>query len=272
MSLFDLAPYGIITGYALGALGNFLAFPAGKETTRKLASLCTIAGFAMHSLYMLALLLVRHASELSKGDFLQIMAWCLLLVYYVCWRRWRLAYLSLTVAPFSLLLCIASLGAESVKAALPATLGSLFFLLHIGSLFLAFALLASGFGAAVFFLHMEGKIKNKSGFSAFDDTLPALATFDTVNSKAVLWGFPLYTLGIITGFIWARITWGHMLSWDPKELCSLGIWFFFALLFHQRLALGWRGKKAAVMLIWLFAVSLLSVMANFFLVSHHSFF
>jgi len=272
MGLFDLAPYGIIAGYACGALGSFLALPAGKEGFRKPASICTMAGFAMHSLYMLALLLTRNASELSRGDFLQLLAWCLLLVYGVCWRKWRQAYLSLTVAPFALLLCIASLGADSVRAALPSTLGPLFFLLHIGSLFLAFALLASGFGAALLFLHMEHKIKRKAGFSAFDDSLPALAAFDALIRKAVLWGFPLYTLGIVAGFIWARITWGHMLSWDPKELFSLGIWFLFALLFHQRLALGWQGKRAALTLIGLFAISLLSVMANFFLVSHHSFF
>ena len=272
MSLFDLAPYGITGGYALGALGNFLALPLAKEAVRKLASLCIMAGFAMHSMYMLALLLLRHASELSKGDFLQFMAWCLLLVYYVCRRRWRLAYLSLTLAPCALLLCIASLRADSVKAALPSTLGPLFFLLHIASVFLALALLASGFGVAIFFLRMENKIKNRADFSAFDDRLPALSTCDMVNAKAVLWGFPLYTLGIVAGFLWAKISWGHMLSWDPKELFSLGIWFLFALLFHQRLALGWQGKKAALMLIGLFTVSLLSVMANFFLVSHHSFF
>ena len=272
MGLFDLAPYGIIAGYALGALGNFFALPANKEGVRKLASVCTLAGFAVHSLYMLAVLLTRNASDVSKGDFLQLMAWCLVLVYCVCWRKGRLTYLSLTVAPFALLLCIASFGAESVRATLPPTLAPLFLLLHIGSLSLAFALLAGGFGAALLFLHMENKIKSKAGFSAFDDSLPALSAFDAVNGKAVLWGFPLYTLGIAAGFIWAGITWGHMLSWDPKELLSLGIWFLFALLFHQRLALGWQGKKAAVMLIGLFAASFVSVMANFFLISHHSFF
>jgi ABC-type transport system involved in cytochrome c biogenesis permease subunit len=50
------------------------------------------------------------------------------------------------------------------------------------------------------------------------------------------------------------------------------VWFLYALLFHQRVMLGWRGRKTAVLLIWVFAISVVSLVGiNFLAPSHHSF-
>jgi ABC-type transport system involved in cytochrome c biogenesis permease subunit len=85
-------------------------------------------------------------------------------------------------------------------------------------------------------------------------------------------GFPLYTIGILSGFIWAAFTWKRMFSWDPKEVVSLIIWLVFAYLFHQRLAIGWNGRKPAKTAIWLFVVVIASMLfINFFVPTHHRF-
>lgn len=274
MSLSDLVSYTVIVLYAVGAAFAFAGAPSSQRGgLRGLGSAFTMAGFALHSGLMLLLLLTRPLDALSKGDFLQLMSWCVLLVWFLSWRWLRLPFLALTVAPLALLLYIASLGLGGVEGGVPTRLGSLFALLHLGALFTSFALLALGFGAALLFLHMEKKIKGKAAFSEFDRELPALSTFDAVNKWVVGLGFPLYTLGLASGFAWARMTWGHTFSWDPKELTSFVVWFLFALLFHQRMALGWRGRKAAVMLLAIFALSVFSVVGvNFFMESHHSFF
>lgn len=146
-----------------------------------------------------------------------------------------------------------------------------FFLLHIGTLFGSLAFMSAGFGAGIVFLVLENKIKSKQPLSGFQRDLPALATFDKVNKLSVFFGFPLFAIGVVSGFIWAEIVWGRSFSGDPKEIFSLGILVLYAIFFHQRMALGWQGKKTAVMAILIFAVSLVSLYANTILHTHHSF-
>jgi len=128
------------------------------------------------------------------------------------------------------------------------------------------------FGAGLAFLYMEKKIKGKERLKALDRDLPSLSAFDRANAIAVALGFPLYTLGLVTGFIWAPSAWNQTFTWDPKEIVALAIWFPFAFLFHQRLAFGWRGRKPAVLAIWVFVLCIVSmVVVNFLVPSHHSF-
>jgi len=70
---------------------------------------------------------------------------------------------------------------------------------------------------------------------------------DDITYRSIAVGFPLLTLGIITGAIWADSAWGTYWSWDPKETWSLITWFVYALYLHSRLMRGWRGRKTAVL-------------------------
>ena len=51
------------------------------------------------------------------------------------------------------------------------------------------------------------------------------------------------TIGLITGMIYAKAIWGRFWGWDPKEVWSAITWLFYAALLHERLAVGWRGKR-----------------------------
>jgi len=78
------------------------------------------------------------------------------------------------------------------------------------------------------------------------------------------------TVGLITGFVYAKALWGKFWSWDPKEIWSGITWLLYAALLHERLAVGWRGKKSAVMAIIGFAFLLFTFLGvNFFLKGHH---
>lgn len=102
------------------------------------------------------------------------------------------------------------------------------------------------FCAGVLYLLQERLIKSKS-FGRLSRMLPSLQVLDEVNYRALTVGFPLLTAGIITGSIWANCAWGSYWSWDPKETWSLITWLLYAALLHQRLTVGWRGRRAAVM-------------------------
>jgi cytochrome c-type biogenesis protein CcsB len=78
---------------------------------------------------------------------------------------------------------------------------------------------------------------------------PNLKILDDLNYRSIMVGFPMLTLGIITGAAWANYAWGTYWSWDPKETWSLITWFMYAAFLHARFTAGWRGKKAAVLAI-----------------------
>ncbi|WP_218082932.1 c-type cytochrome biogenesis protein CcsB [Anthocerotibacter panamensis] len=70
-------------------------------------------------------------------------------------------------------------------------------------------------------------------------------TLDNVSYRLVGLGFPLLTVGIIAGAVWANEAWGSYWSWDPKETWALITWLVFAAYLHARLTKGWQGKRPA---------------------------
>jgi cytochrome c-type biogenesis protein CcsB len=58
--------------------------------------------------------------------------------------------------------------------------------------------------------------------------------YDDVSYRAIAIGFPLLTIGIITGGLWANHAWGTYWSWDPKESMALVTWLSYAIYIHLR--------------------------------------
>ena len=75
--------------------------------------------------------------------------------------------------------------------------------------------------------------------------LPGLDTLDRWTYRIIAFGFPLLTLTIITGAIWAQYAWGRWWGWDPKETSSLVAWLVYAAYLHGRVRRGWQGGPAA---------------------------
>jgi cytochrome c-type biogenesis protein CcsB len=72
-------------------------------------------------------------------------------------------------------------------------------------------------------------------------------TLDNLSYRMIGLGFPLLTIGIIAGGVWANEAWGSYWSWDPKETWSLITWLVFAAYLHTRISKGWQGKKPAIL-------------------------
>jgi cytochrome c-type biogenesis protein CcsB len=69
---------------------------------------------------------------------------------------------------------------------------------------------------------------------------------DNLSYRILGLGFPLLTIGILSGAVWANEAWGSYWSWDPKETWALLTWLVFAIYLHTRLTKGWEGKKPAL--------------------------
>lgn len=272
MTSLELFSLLVIILYGMGTLAIVGGMALRKEHLKHQANWLAVAGFALHSVVLMLSLAGHSWEELSKGYYVQFLSWSMLVIYFFLWWRMRLVFLAITASPLALLLFIGSFTLTGVQGKLPPQLAGWFFGLHIGTLFLSFGLLAMASFSGLIFLRLDKKIKSKKILTHFDKEMPALAVFDKVNHLAVIAGFPLYTIGLASGFVWARLAWGKIISGDPKEIVSILIWFLFAWLFHQRLVLGWRGRKAAKAVVWLFAFSVFSLVGiNFFMPTHHSF-
>jgi len=79
--------------------------------------------------------------------------------------------------------------------------------------------------------------------------------------SCLITGFPLLTCGIITGVIYAQMVHGQFWSWDHKEILAGITWLVYAALLHERLAVGWQGRRAAIMTI----VGFVILICTFFL-------
>jgi ABC-type transport system involved in cytochrome c biogenesis permease subunit len=273
MSFASFVELTIALLYFTGSLLYLAGVIGQKAPVRKAAMAATILGFALHSVDLAATLVIPGHASLFMGRFyVSLLAWSLLLLYLLMAWRLKLQFLTLTAAPLALVLFLSSFPLSGVRIAIPRELSLLWFGMHVVSNFLSIALLALAFGAGIAYLFLERKIKGKANLSGWTNQLPSLTAFDRVNHFAAMIGFPLYTVGLLSGFLWAKLTWNRIFSWDPKEIASLLIWFVFALFFNQRVTLGWKGRKPAKLAIWIFFFTLVSLLGiNFFMPTHHSF-
>ena len=82
-------------------------------------------------------------------------------------------------------------------------------------------------------------------------------SLDNISYRIIGLGFPLLTIGIIAGAVWANEAWGSYWSWDPKETWALITWLVFAAYLHARITRGWQGRRPAIlaatgfMMVWI---------------------
>ncbi|GAC67983.1 c-type cytochrome biogenesis protein CcsB [Gordonia soli] len=95
------------------------------------------------------------------------------------------------------------------------------------------------------------------------DHIPDAATLDRLAYKCVVFGFPLFGLGVICGAIWAEAAWGRFWGWDPKETVSFIAWVIYAAYLHARATAGWRNTAAA----WVNVAGFVAMLFNLFIIN-----
>jgi len=76
--------------------------------------------------------------------------------------------------------------------------------------------------------------------------LSLLESVDNMSYRTISFGFPLLTIGIIAGAVWANEAWGSYWSWDPKETWALITWLVFASYLHTRITKSLQGEIPAL--------------------------
>ena len=92
------------------------------------------------------------------------------------------------------------------------------------------------------------------------DSLPDPRKLEDITYKVIIAGWPLLTIGIVMGGMWANEAWGRFWGWDPKETWALITWVVYAGYLHTRITLGWAGKRPAAIAVFAFAVVVFTFM------------
>jgi cytochrome c-type biogenesis protein CcsB len=129
-------------------------------------------------------------------------------------------------------------------APLVPALQSNWLMMHVTVMILSYAALILGSLLSIAFLVLTTtKKKNESNQFKYENFS---LTLDNLSYRILGIGFPLLTIGILSGAVWANEAWGSYWSWDPKETWALLTWLIFAIYLHTRLSKGWEGKKPAI--------------------------
>lgn len=191
----------------------------------------------------------------SFPESLILFSFLLSLVYAITRLRYPLNLAGAFVTPLSLVLLLAALFSHGDSAAVPVALRSVWLPIHVSMAFLGDIVLVLASVTAALYLIQHVALKAKRP-NALVRRLPPLETLDQLSFRFIVFGFPLLTLGIITGSLWARHSWGRYWSWDPRETWSLITWFLYGAILHARLIAGWRGRRAALLTVLAFVILL----------------
>jgi ABC-type transport system involved in cytochrome c biogenesis permease subunit len=106
----------------------------------------------------------------------------------------------------------------------PPLMRTIWYPLHVPLSFLAYATWAAAAAAAVaFWARADG------------DWIPLV-------DRLALWGFALWSLGMVTGGVWGVLAWGAWFMWDPKIVWSVILWFHYATFVHVKLTPSLQGR------------------------------
>jgi cytochrome c-type biogenesis protein CcsB len=256
-----------------GATGLWLAyFLAQREGWYRAGAWVMAGGLAIHTLALIRLT-IKYGSlpAATFGNTLLLFDWALVAAFLLLNWRYPIKVLGALVAPLAALMVSGALILPQPHGAVSPLLKGFWLSLHICLTLTGYAALALACLGGILYLIQEGQIKGKR-FGLFHRRLPSLSQLDHLNYWCLTIGFPLLTAGIISGSLYAQHTQGRFFSWDPKEVLTLIAWLIYAVLLHERLAVGWRGRRAALLAICGFLVLVITfVGANLWLTGYHSF-
>lgn len=245
--------------FAAMVVGIVEFFRSSKATSAIMLSLA-VAGFVLHTAGIVSRYVTAGQIPIvSPHEATSFFAWCVVLVFFVLELRYRPGLLGSFIMPLVFaLMFTASLFPRDVVPMAP-VLQSNWLVFHTLFAFLANAAFAMAAGVGVMYLVQEHFVRSKQLGGMFH-RLPSLQSLDHMNYRLITVGFPLFTLAMVTGMLWAESAWGSYWRWDPREVWSLITWFIFAMIIHSRLVAGWRGRRAAVLSV----IGFISILVAFF--------
>lgn len=236
--------------------------PASPVTVAHFAAGLEVVALALLTAYSgIRIGLTGHGPFANQHEFAVSFAWGILAGDLIAQWRFRVRMISLVVLPVAacMLFFAIQIGVE-LNPLVPALQNNLLLTLHVGFAILSYGAACVSFAAAVLYL-LHAKLHIRTPIEKLDE----------IGYKGAVVAFPLMTVMILLGSLWANTAWGRYWGWDPKETAALVTWLLYGAFLHARVARGWRGKKSAWLLVIGFAAVMFAYFGNYFFGGLHSY-
>src|ERR1700716_3784035 len=261
--------------YGIAALAVLPAALYDRPRWRHIAIPATIAAVLFHFVSLAEMLNAAHRAlppvfEIATHETQSLLGLILALAFLLVYWRYKTVSLGVFILPICFLLGIVPAfhpGQESTASPMfPIPMihtGWIF--LHVALLLAAYAALLLSLLASLLYLVQERRLKQKSPTLPW---LPPLETIDQIALKALLFGFPCMTAGLLIGSLIAQATVGASYFRDPKILLAFAMWLRFLPMIHIRRIAGLRGRRAVYLSSFVFFIVLAVWAANQFSAVH----
>jgi len=232
-----------------------------------------IAAFLLHTVFLI--LLATRAGNVpitNLYEALILLSWCVVGVFTTVEYIYNVpsvgAFLFLIVTVLSI--CALYMKGNSLVA--PPTLSKFWLIAHIVPLFMGYAAFTLTFVFSIMYLTQQRQLKHKT-FGPVFHGLPSLERLDAMMWRALSFGFPLLTLGLVLGAFWMKYSNALGPQWylDSKVVMGLVTWLFYAALLHLRVGVSMHGNKVAGLTIAAFILVLFTFLGTFFLGAQHGY-
>ena len=245
-----------------GSLG-FISGPRTAAIGRYASMLGWLAVCALLASMAFRTVATGHGPFANMYEFSMAFAFGILAAYMWFERTYHQRILALVALPVALAMMLyASTIPATIEPLVPALQNNLLLTVHVAVAIVAYGSFSIAFASSALYL-----IQPEGGRWG----LPKPQVLDEIGYRAVVVGFPFLTLTIILGAVWAETAWGSYWSWDPKETASLVTWLIYGAYLHARVMRGWRGSRAAWLLVLGFGATLFTSFGNLFFGGLHSY-
>jgi cytochrome c-type biogenesis protein CcsB len=231
------------------------------------AVVLTCVGLAAHSAGVLTRGLAVH--RLPWGDMYEFITalTCVAVAFFLAAMiRYRAYYLGLFVmGAVVLVLGLAETVIYTPAGPLVPALQSYWLAIHVTAMTLAAGIFFVAAVIGITYLVVDRHARRVAagrppGADGILRRLPGPEVLDRLAYRTVVFGFPVWTFGVMAGGIWADSAWGSYWSWDPTETWAFVTWVVYACFLHARATAGWRGRRAAVIQLTGFCCLLFNVL------------
>lgn len=216
------------------------------KSQKRLTDILMLSGIVIFTIFIIGFWIhIERPPMRTMGETRLWYSFFLSLVGYLTYRRWKYPWLlSFSALVASVFVLINLLKPEIHSKNLMPALQSIWFVPHVSSYILSYAML----GAATIASFVQFRKIHQTGRA--DDKI-----FDFTDNM-VYAGFGLLVLGMLMGAVWAKEAWGHYWSWDPKETWAFITSMAYLAYIHIRLS----GKRYEKISLWLLPIAFILLM------------
>ena len=235
--------------YSLGLLHAILTLVRRREHLFRVALGAFGLGSVFHFVSIVEEGIVSNRCPITNFyETLSMCAFLLVVLYLAAHWRYKLESLSVFIFPLVFVATLVATMGNPVTAWSSPVVRNTWLTVHIVLVLLGYAALLLTAVASLLYLFQERELKTKKP-RKFYYRLPALGTLDDVISKSMAVGFVLITLAVIAGSTWGFIELKTAWISQPKIVISFVTWGIYMALVFLRTVAGWRGRKAAIMIV-----------------------